>query len=351
MIKNNWRSAILTPGSTIEQAINNLNKTGLQIVVVIDENDILLGTITDGDIRRGLLRGIGLNATVENIMQKNSIVVKEEASREEVMNLMHENRLHQLPVINCNNKIINVYFWDEVILPPIRENIIVIMAGGMGIRLRPYTEQCPKPMLHVSGKPILEHIILRAKSEGFINFIISIQYLGEVIENYFKQGNELGVNIDYIRETQPLGTAGSLGLFKKQPEIPFIVTNGDLLSDIKYSNLLDFHIHHAADATMAVRNHEWQNPFGVVITEGIKINNFDEKPIIRSQINAGIYVLNPEVLNYISKGNYCDMPMVFKKMQHLNKNIVAYSMNESWLDVGRPDDLQQARDAHQEGER
>lgn len=337
-----WRTAVLPPTSTIKQVIATLNNTGLQIVLVLDESDTLLGTVTDGDIRRGLLRGLTLDELIERVMSSNSLVVPPEMSRDVVLQLMHANRFRQLPVVDANYKVVGLHLWDEIATPPERPNLIIIMAGGLGTRLRPHTENCPKPMLPVAGKPMLEHIIERAKAEGFVRFVISIQYLGHVIKDYFGHGERLGVSIEYLNESEPLGTAGALSLLSPRPDLPFVVSNGDVLSDIKYGKLLDFHSRHDAVATMAVRLHEWQHPFGVVQTQGVNIVGFEEKPIARTHINAGIYALSPEALDVLSTNNYCDMPTLFEQFQAQGKRAVAYPMHEPWLDVGRPDDLKQA---------
>jgi NDP-sugar pyrophosphorylase family protein len=212
----------------------------------------------------------------------------------------------------------------------------------MGTRLRPHTEDCPKPLLLVAGKPMLEHIIERAKLEGFNHFVLAIHYLGHMIEEYFGNGERLGVRIDYLREESPLGTAGALGLLKPIPDAPFVVTNGDVITDIRYGELLDFHTRHAATATMAVRVHEWQHPFGVVQTQGVEIVGFEEKPIARSHINAGVYALDPSALRVLTADAHCDMPTLFERLQANKRLTVAYPMHEPWLDVGRPDDLKRA---------
>ena len=216
---------------------------------------------------------------------------------------------------------------------------MVIMAGGKGPRLHPQTKNCPKPLLPVAGKPILEHIIESAKVEGFSHFILAIHHLGHMIEEYFGDGETFGVRIEYLREESPLGTAGALALLNPLPKIPFIVTNGDVLTDIHYGELLDFHIQHSAKATMAVRVHEWQNPFGVVETQGIEITGYEEKPISRSYINAGVYVIEPSVISSITKSAPIDMPTLFKSIQEQKMRAVAYPIHERWLDVGRPEDL------------
>lgn len=342
-----WRTTVLSLSSNIKQAIAKLNETGLQIVLVLDAKDILLGTVTDGDIRRGLLRGLTLEEPIESVMRSNSLVVPPDLNRDQVLQLMHANRISQLPVVDINSRVVGLHLWDAIDSQVVRPNLMVIMAGGLGTRLRPHTETCPKPMLPVAGKPMLEHIIDRAKEEGFGHFILTIHYLGQLIEEYFGNGERLGVRIDYLKETTPLGTAGALGLLNPRPELPFIVTNGDVMSDVKYGELLDFHARHAAVATMAVRLYEWQHPFGVVQTSGLDIIGFEEKPISRTHINAGIYALNPEALNAIAPNNSYDMPSLFEQLQSEGKRTVAYPMHEPWLDVGRPDDLKLARETHQ----
>lgn len=219
---------------------------------------------------------------------------------------------------------------------------MVIMAGGMGTRMRPHTENSPKPLLPVAGRPMLEHIIERAQLEGFSRFVLSIGYLGHMIEAHFGNGERLGVQIDYLREESPLGTAGALSLLEPLPDAPFIVTNGDVITDIRYGELIDFHVRYAAAATMAVRVHEWQHPFGVVQTQGVEIIGFEEKPIARSHINAGVYALEPGALSVLDAGEHCDMPTLFERLQSKKQYTVAYPMHEPWLDVGRPVDLEQA---------
>lgn len=336
-----WREAVLSPSASIRQAITTLNDTGLQIVLVLDASDTLLGTLTDGDIRRGLLKGLTLDDAIEDVMRSNALVVPPEMARDMVLQLMQANRLRQLPVVNADHKVLGLHLWDEIAVQSF-PNSMIIMAGGLGTRLRPHTESCPKPMLPVAGKPMLEHIIERAKAEGFTHFIIAVQYLGHIIEEYFGNGERFGVRIEYLRETTPLGTAGALSLLAQRPELPFIVTNGDVLSDIRYGELLDFHARHAAVATMAVRLHEWQHPFGVVQTQGVDIVGFEEKPVARTHINAGIYALSPEALSGMAANSRCDMPTLFEQLQAEGKRTVAYPMHEPWLDVGRPDDLKRA---------
>jgi dTDP-glucose pyrophosphorylase len=337
--EKNWRQAILPANATIEQAIRNLDEIAIKIVLVANEAGVLEGTLSDGDIRRGLLKGLDMNSSITSIIHRNALVVPPELGRELVMQLMVANKIQQIPVVDEQHHVIGLYLWDEMAISSARSNLMVIMAGGKGIRLSSLTEDCPKPLLSVAGKPMLEHIIERAKQDGFNQFVLAIHYLGHMIEEYFGNGERLGVQINYLREESPLGTAGALGLLNPFPDAPFLVTNGDVITDIRYGELLDFHIRQAAAATMAVRIHEWQHPFGVVQTQGVDIVGFEEKPVARSHINAGVYALEPAALSVLTTNMHCDMPTLFERLQAKAQRTVAYPMHEPWLDVGRPDDL------------
>lgn len=342
MQPQNWQLAILRQSATLQDAISNLDTVAIQIVLVCDKNNVLIGTLSDGDIRRGLLKGLGLESSIESIIHRNPLVVPVTLTRDLVRQLMSANKVRQIPIVDEANRVVGLHLWDQLAEKVERPNIMVIMAGGKGVRLRPYTENCPKPMLEIAGKPMLEHIIQRAKSEGFERFVLSIHYLGHMIESHFGDGAKFGVQISYLREDSPLGTAGALSLLGESPQLPLVVTNGDVMTDIRYGELLDFHDHHSAEATMAVRLHEWQHPFGVVQMHGIEITGFEEKPISRSHINAGVYVLSPSALKHLSPGEPCDMPTLFERLQINDLKTIAYPMHEPWLDVGRPVDLQKA---------
>ena len=236
---NTWTDVVLSTKSNVGRVVQVLNDTGLRIVLIVDEDGILVGTISDGDIRRGLLKGLDLKSDIESIIHYNPLVVTPELSRNTVSQLMMVNKVQQIPIINEKNEVIGLHIWDEMSLTYDKSNIIVIMAGGRGIRLHPQTENCPKPMLLLAGKPILEHIIMNAKLEGFSHFVIAIHYLGHVIEDYFGDGKNLGVKIEYLKENSPLGTAGALSLLNPPPINPIIVTNGDIISEIKYTEILE----------------------------------------------------------------------------------------------------------------
>lgn len=332
--------------SSVQDAIQSLDRSGLQIVIVVGEDDALAGTVTDGDIRRGLLRGLDLSSPISAILQHDPFVVPPQLGRDSVVQLMRANRIHQLPIVEQDRRVAGLHLWDELQAPVARANTMVIMAGGKGVRLLPHTENCPKPMLPIGGKPMLEHIIERAQSDGFEHFVIAVHYLGHVIEDYFSDGAKWGARIDYLREREPLGTGGALSLLSPRPEHAFLVTNGDVLTDVRYSEILDFHQRLNSAATMAVRAHEWQHPFGVVRTKGMDIVGFEEKPTYRTHVNAGIYVIEPRALELLQPHAHCNMPTLFDRLKERDERTIVYPMHEPWLDVGRPADLEEARNAH-----
>ena len=346
-----WRGLLLDEHAAIHKAIHLLEETSTKIVLVVNHKNYLVGTISDGDIRRGLLRGVELSDSVLEVAEKNALVVPPGISSELVMQMMIANKIQHIPIVDSSNEILGLHVWEKLTQPQVLPNTMVIMAGGRGTRLHPYTENCPKPMLHVAGKPILQHILEKAKLEGFRSFAISVLYLSEQIEDYFKDGKQLGVNIVYLKEKTPLGTAGSLSLLNPVPNAPLIVTNGDVLADLKYSELLHFHQKHKAMATMAVRAHESQSLFGEVKTDGLEIIEYVEKPLHRSNINAGVYALNPETMNHIPEGELFDMPQLFERLRINGNRTIAYPIHEKWMDVGRPEELLRANEApHSRGQ-
>lgn len=337
------QKALLPHDATLHDAIRNLNESSLQIALATAADGTFLGTVTDGDIRRGLLRGLDLKSSIDSIIHRNAMVAPPEMSVESMLKLMQANQISALPVVNENRQIVGLHLLSELLAPTRRANIMIIMAGGKGTRLRPYTENCPKPLLQVNGKPMLEHIIERAKAEGFHHFVISVHYLGHMIEEYFGDGSRWQVKIEYLREKEPLGTAGAISLLNQRPIAPFLVSNGDVLTNVHYSEVLNFHLRFGATATMAVRLHEWQHPFGVVFTKGVDIVGFEEKPISRSHVNAGIYALEPAALDVLKPGEPCDMPTLFARLKDASHRTIVYPMHEAWMDVGRVNDFQEAQ--------
>jgi len=337
-----WRHAVLHDNASLEEVIENLNSSGLRVVLCVDKDGRFLGTATDGDVRRGLLRGLSMQAKIIEIIQLDPLIVRENTDRKTVLSLMISKKILQIPIINAEGHVVGLHLWDDLGLVPEHDHAMVIMAGGKGVRLKPFTENCPKPMLHVGGKPMLQHIIERAQTQGFKKFVISVNYLGQMIQDYFKNGSDFGVDIIYTQEDQPLGTAGALSLIEKHINSDFIVTNGDVLADIDYFDLIKFRQKHDASGAMAVRLFEWTNPYGVVRLDGVNITGFTEKPVFRSHINAGIYAFSPPALAHISRQEHCDMPTLFERIREAGLRTVAYPLHEPWLDVGRPDDLERA---------
>ena len=340
--REDWRKVLLQADVTLQKVIRNLEESGLQIALVVTPDCRLLGTISDGDIRRGLLRGLDPDSPVDTIVHRDPLVVPLGLKVDAALQLMQANKIRQLPIVDEDGLVVGLHTWDELVIPGPRQNLMVIMAGGQGTRLRPHTAACPKPLLPVGGKPLLAHIIERARGEGFRHFILAVHCLGHMIEDHFGDGSRYQVQIDYLREESPLGTAGALRLLDPRPDTSFLVCNGDVLADIRYGELLGYHCRHRAVATMAVRSYEWQHPFGVVRTQGVNMVGFEEKPILRSHINAGIYVLEPRALDVLNADEQCDMPTLFGRLLDGTGRPIVYPMHEPWLDIGRPDDYSQA---------
>ena len=338
--KKVWKKALLKDKSSIRDAIENLNKSSLQIILIVSNKNRFIGTITDGDIRRGFIKGLTVKSSIKKIINTNSLFVSPKTSHNEVIKIMDKNDIRHLPILNKKNTLTGLYVFTTHLKNTNEKTPIIIMAGGKGKRLMPLTRNCPKPMIKINGKPVLEHIILKAKEEGFRNFFISIHYLGKKIKKYFLNGKKLGVNIKYLQESKPLGTAGSLNLAKSYIKTNFLVINGDIISIVKFSNLLNFHNNHKADGTMTVRNHEIQHPFGVVKTKGVKIKNFEEKPILRSYINAGVYAFRPSIFKFLKKNKSFDMPEVFERLRKNNKKTIVFPIHESWVDLGDKNQLE-----------
>lgn len=337
-----WKQTLVNTKTSILETMRIIDNSSLQFAAVVDEDLHLLGTVTDGDIRRGLLKGISLHGEVDLVMNCHPIISSYEKSYRQNVELLKEKKLRQLPIVDHTNKLVNIIFSDELNATQYKTNFVVLMAGGLGTRLRPLTDHTPKPMLNVGSKPILETIIEGFKNHGFVNFIICVNYKKEVIQNYFQDGSAFGVNIEYIEEEKRMGTAGALSLLKHKPMEPFFVMNADLLTQVNFEQLLHFHGENNSVATMCVREYEYQIPFGVIETNGQNLISIKEKPVHKSFVNAGIYVLNPEVLNVIPNGQFFDMPDLFNELIEQKENTTAFPVLEYWLDIGRIADYEKA---------
>lgn len=338
---------VVNKSDTVLKALELLDLYALRIVLVVDENQHLLGSITDGDIRRGLLKGQDLTASVETIMHMTPYSIdKGSLTDRQIFEIMREKRYLALPVLK-DGQLVNIITLDDLIRTKRKENPVFIMAGGFGTRLRPLTDKCPKPMLPVGGKPLLETIISSLKEQGFYKFFISTHYLPEIIHEHFGNGEKLDVQIQYVHESEPLGTGGAISLLPKdQIDLPFIVINGDVLTNMNFNKLIDFHSHQSAVATMCVREFQYQIPYGVVNSAKNVIQGMTEKPSYYFDINTGIYVISPELLQQVEQ-QFIDMPTILEQQIAQNKKVSSYPLHEYWLDIGHMEDYNRAqRDIH-----
>lgn len=334
--------------STIKEALKIIDSGAKRIAVVIDKQNKLIGTLTDGDIRRGLLSGLTLESTIEAIYFRNPTLAHINDSKEEIIKKAILKQIYQIPIIDDEGHFVDIVDLAALINVTNRRNKVILMVGGLGTRLRPLTENTPKPMLKVGDKPILETIIENFAKYGFTNITLSVNYKSNIIKNYFGDGSEFGVNIDYIEEEKRLGTAGALSLLRDKPNEPFFVMNGDLLTNVNFEHLLDFHMHQNSLATMCVREYEQQVPFGVVNINDGKITSIQEKPINKFFVSAGIYLLSPEVLNLIPQNEFYDMPTLFEQLIMKNKNVISFPLREYWIDIGRIEEYEKANTEYDE---
>lgn len=333
---------LISQHSTILDALKIIDRGSVQIALVIDANKRLIGTVTDGDVRRGILKGIDLNDEVKRIMKFNPITSSEEDGKEVIFSKMKNYNLKQIPVTDRYGKIVRLDLLDEIIKHDHRDNWVVLMAGGLGTRLGELTRDCPKPLLKVGTKPILEVILENFITNGFYRFIISVNYKAEMIMEHFGDGSKWGVEIRYIQEHKRLGTAGALSLLPFIPHKSILVMNGDLLTKVNFQQLLDFHLDTRAQATMCVREYEFQVPYGVVKVDNHRLQSIEEKPLQRFFISGGIYVIAPEVLQYIPQNTFYDMPSLFEKLLELDASTSVFPIREYWMDIGRTDDFERA---------
>ena len=341
-MSHDWRNILVTASSSIRDVLKVIDSEALKLALVVDDDDNLLGTISDGDIRRALISDKSLDHKVLDIMNTNPTTVSSDTPRENIVSLMDEKELFAIPLLN-NRRVVGLETLHNAIHKAKYDNPVFIMAGGFGSRLKPLTDNCPKPLLEVGGKPILETVISRFINSGFSNFYISTHYLPQMIIDYFGNGEELGVSIEYIHEENPLGTGGALGLLpQSQFDLPVIVMNADILTKINFAKLLQFHNKNKSNLTMCVREYEYQVPFGVVQSEAYKIVNLVEKPTQRFHVNAGIYVVGHEVIQSVKHNQYIDMPSLFEN--HIGNQAFVYPFHDYWLDIGRMDDFKRAQD-------
>lgn len=333
-----WRDTLLAPDATVLTAVQLLDRTAAQICLVMDENERLLGTVTDGDIRRGILKGRPLDSPVTDVMNPQPTVGRPCDPSAYLLDLMNARLLRHIPIVDEGGRVRDLRSWTQLSSTLIRPNWVVLMAGGEGSRLRPLTEDRPKPLLNVGRKPLLESILESLLAFGFRRFYISVNYKAEMIKRHFGNGHRWACDIRYLEEDVSLGTAGALGLLDEKPGHPLIVMNGDVLTKVNFANLLEFQ--QGSVATMCVREFDLKVPYGVVEIESHRIRKIVEKPVRRLFVNAGIYVLDPSVT--VPRGVRADMTDVLAGIISEGGTVTAFPVWEYWIDIGQLGDFERA---------
>jgi dTDP-glucose pyrophosphorylase/CBS domain-containing protein len=339
------------PDQSIRDAVACIDGNECGIALVTDGRRHILGTVTDGDIRRAMLANVPLTESVSAILDIKAkrgvyppaITAPVGTDSSELLSLMHSRKIRQIPLVDADGGLVSLVTLDELTPPEPLALDSVIMAGGFGTRLRPLTESMPKPMLPVGGKPLIERIVEQLRDAGIRSVNITTHYKPEAIVQHFGSGDRFGVDIRYLNEAQPMGTAGAIALIDP-PQRPFLVVNGDILTQVNYRAMLAFHEENQADLTVGVQQYEFRIPYGVLETEGAEVRRISEKPLLRFLINAGIYILQPEAYHHIPQGTHYDMPQLIDNLLRKGKRVVSFPIREHWLDVGQPADYLQAQE-------
>lgn len=338
-----WTQILLKPADTLDKAIKILQNSGNRIALVVNDNSKLLGTITDGDIRRALIMQINMESKVTEVMNQDPTTAIKTEQRDEILAKMKKLNLIHIPVVDENGILIGLENLHKLIEKSKYENFVCLMAGGFGKRLYPLTKEIPKPLLKVGKRPILETILNQFISAGFYNFVISTHYRAEMVHEHFGDGSKWGVNIQYLQEDYPLGTAGALGLLPKNiSHLPMLIMNGDLLTKVDFEYLLNFHNEQGGVATMCVREYDFQVPYGVIETKNQSIISIIEKPVHKFFVNAGIYVLNHSLVKKIEGKSYLDMPFFLEEQIKKNEQVNMFPIHEYWLDIGHINEYERA---------
>jgi len=339
----NWINTLINGSTPILKSIKIIDAEALQIAIVVDDQGRLTGTITDGDVRRGILKGISLDNPCRVIMNTKPTIAHPNEDREHILGIMKQMEIRHIPIVDDEGRVVGVETLDELIHMPHRDNWVVLLAGGLGNRLRPLTNDCPKPLIEVGNKPILETILENFIEYGYHRFYISVNYKADMVKSHFKDGSRWGADIRYIHEDKAMGTAGPIGLLPKKEDKSLLVMNGDLLTKVNFQQLLHFHREHKAQATMCVREYDFQVPYGVVKLDKHRLLQIEEKPVQRFFVNAGIYVLEPGALELIPQNTRFDMTDLFDKIIEQGFETAAFPIREYWIDIGRMDDLERAK--------
>lgn len=338
----------LSKDATIKDAISVIEHGGIGMAFSVDDNEVLLGILTDGDIRRAIIGGSTLEDKIEFILNKNPLVCSLEDTRETIVNLAIEKKLYQIPIVDSVGRIVGIEELGKLLTIPKFSNKIVLMVGGLGSRLRPLTNDVPKPMLKIGDKPILERIITDFVKHGFKNFILSVNYKAEMIVDYFGDGSKFGAFIEYVHEDKRMGTAGSLSFMKEKLSEPFFVMNGDILTEANFRVMMEYHEKHDPIATMGLREYDIQIPYGVINADkSSNIINIEEKPVMTFFVNGGIYIINPKALDYIVNEDFLDMPTLFETLISNEEKVMSYAIREYWLDIGSSGDFELAQQKYE----
>lgn len=346
---NEWKKLTIKSDTTLIDAMRVIENGSVKMAFVVEKENYLKGILTDGDIRRALLAGYELSDTIESIYTQDPVVVNAADSNDTIIRKSVQCNSQQLPLLDKDGRLIGLKDLKDLLTTYSQHTNVVIMAGGLGTRLHPLTETIPKPLLPVGGKPMLETIIHTFKEYGFTDFIISVNYKSDMIKSHFGDGKEFNVNIEYIDEDKRMGTAGSLSLMKEKLTAPFFVVNADLLTNINYNYMFQYHLAQGADVTMGTRQYEMQVPYGVIHSRNQQILDIEEKPVSRYMVSGGIYILDPAVLCMIPQDSFYDMPTLFEKLIQKKKKLLSFSIRERdyWKDIGCIDDYECANNDYQ----
>jgi dTDP-glucose pyrophosphorylase/CBS domain-containing protein len=337
---------IVKHNASIKFSIGVIDANAAQVALIINDDNKLAGIITDGDIRRAILSNHKLDDPVSAIMTKDPLTLLSGATRSDALKVMRESLVHHIPVINDDSNLVDFFVLDDLIKKQSYDNPVVIMAGGKGERLGSLTKNCPKPMLEVNGKPMLEIILEKCIDAGFTNFYLSVNYLKQKVISYFETGEKWGVNISYLEEEEPLGTCGSLKLLPNDLVDDILVLNGDVLTDLEYDRLMAYHQKSCNSMTVCTRSHRVRIPFAVMTSSGTKLERSVEKPMYEFQVNAGVYILNPKLIEKIPCEFY-NMTDLVDDLLDSKSAVGVFPIHENWKDIGNPIDFIEAVESFQ----
>lgn len=348
----NIKTIFVSPQSTLHEVLVQINAGASGIALVVDEEERLLGVITDGDARRAILRDNNLSITAQDVLDTKKtgrpLTAKVGTHRRDLIELFKKTRVSHIPIVNDRDQVVDMIRLSDLLACEDITLNAVVMAGGLGKRLHPLTKDIPKPMLRVGNRPLLERIIGQLRQTGIKRVHITTHYLADKIMDHFGNGSDLDMELEYVSETNQMGTAGGLASLPEQ-NAPLLVINGDILTDMDFRAMLDFHQEHQADMTLAVRQYETQVPYGVIEKIGPFVTKLVEKPKQNYFVNAGIYLLEPETLKLIPKDTHFDMTDMLQALLEAGYSVVGFPVFEYWRDIGQISDYEEAQDDMKNG--